>query len=245
MDLDASNCPEDSFCYATALLASSEGFPEVDFSDNESCIIKEGDIQECFHERDYNSDSSIDKEADGFPERDDSDDDSSPEKDGGKKEVKNRKERERVEKMNAAFVELQGLLQLSSKTTKHDTLVAAVSEIQHLEYEIVKFAGRCSVPKPLGRKRTRTTSKKRPPNKFLQFSKAFRGTFLRLLQDYRNVDRIDNREVTKFLSIVWRHLDDEERVIDWTTAALPDRKRCSSLAMSMLTRGQYQQITDS
>ena len=192
MDLDISNCLEDSFCYATALLASA----------------------------------------------DDSDDDSSPEKDGDRKEVKNRKERERVEKMNAAFVELQDLLSLSAKTTKHDTLVAAVGEIQRLEYEIIQIAGRCTVPKPLGRKRSRIASKKRPPNKFLQFSKAFRGTFLRLLQDYRSVDRIDNREVTKFLSVVWKQLDDEERAKDWTAATFQDRKRCSSLAMSMLTEGQ-------
>eukprot|EP00731_Ephydatia_muelleri_P009676 Em0005g262a len=55
------------------------------------------------------------------------------------------------------------------------------------------------------------------------------------LKDYRSVDRIDNREVTKFLSVVWKQLDDEERAKDWTAATFQDRKRCSSLATSMLT----------
>ena len=233
MDLADSDCPEAPFCYATSLLASSEGFPEIEFSDTE--IIKEEEVSDCFHEGGYNSDSSLDKEADGFPERDDSDNESSSEKEGCKKEAKNRKERERVEKMNSAFVELQGLLSLSAKTTKHDTLVAAVEEIQRLELNIIQLAGRCTVPKPLGRKRSRISGKKRPPNKFLQFSKAFRGNFLHLLQDYKKVDRVDNREVTKFLSVVWKHLDEDEKLKDWTTASLQERKRCTSLAMTMLS----------
>ena len=65
-------------------------------------------------------------------------------------------------------------------TTKHDTLVAAVNEIQRLERETTTIAGCCTVPKPLGRKRSHASG--RPPNKFLQFSKAFRGCFIELLQ---------------------------------------------------------------
>ena len=233
MDLSSSSCPDGSYCYTTSLLASSEGFRDIDFSDNE---IKEEDIQECFRDREYNSDSSGDKEVEGFPEKDDSDNDSSSEKEGDKKEVKNRKERERVEKMNSAFIELQGLLSLSAKTTKHDTLVAAVDEIKRLESDIIHLAGRCTVPKPLGRKRSRVSGKKRPPNKFLQFSKAFRSTFLRLLQEHKSVDRVDNREVTKFLSVVWKQLDDDDKAKDWTTAPAIDRKRCSNMAISMLSR---------
>ena len=71
----------------------------------------------------------------------------------GSKEQKSVQE-DRKEK-NAAFVKLQDLLSLSAKTTKHDTLVAAVGEIQCLEYEIIQSAGRYTVPKPLGRKRSR------------------------------------------------------------------------------------------
>lgn len=234
MNLSIGSCHEDTFC-ATSLLAGTDDYPDVDFSDNESCII-EKQIMDCFE--DYNSDNSLDNEADVFPERNDYVDGSSPEreKDDDKKEIKNRKERERVEKMNSAFIELQGLLSLSAKTTKHETLVAAVAEIQRLELEITRIAGRCTVPKPLGRKRSRSTNKKRPPNKFLQFSKAFRGTFLSLIQNHRHTDRVDNREVTKFLSIIWKLLDDEERSMNWTAATPEARKKCTTLAVNMLTR---------
>ena len=108
------------------------------------------------------------------------------------RESKNERERTRIVKKKHALLRLKNLVVQSDlvdnevkkkRWTEEYSLQQAISLIDNLQKKVVSYGKPSRLTLPLARKVTARGTKK-PPNRFLRFSKALRPSFLRILKTY-------------------------------------------------------------